>query len=106
MKLSHASRWLFGFVILGSLTGWVLTGMMIYARLAYLGILLMGGALIWTVLSINGFRLTRNTRTLRASMGEVFEEHYEIKKEKWPGRKKIARERTACFFSLSSGSVQ
>jgi len=85
MKLSHASRWLFGIVILGSLTGWVLTGMMIYARLAYLGILLMGGALIWTVLSINGFRLTRNTRTLRASMGEVFEEHYEIKKEKWPG---------------------
>jgi uncharacterized protein (DUF58 family) len=85
MSLSHAARWLLAIVILGSLVGWILTGLMIYARLAYLAILLMGGALIWTVLSINGVRLTRNTRTLRASMGEVFEEHYEIKKDKWPG---------------------
>lgn len=85
MKLSHATRWLLVFVIIGSLAGWILTGLTVYARLAYLCVLLMIGALIWTVLSINGVRLTRNTRTLRASMGEVFEEHYEIKKEKWPG---------------------
>jgi len=85
MKISHASRWFLAIVILGSLAGWILTSLMIYARLAYLGILLMGGAAMWTVLSINGVRLKRNTRTLRASMGEVFEEHYEIKKDKWPG---------------------
>ena len=85
MKLSHGSRWLLAFLILGSLSGWIVTGLMIYARLAYLGILLMGGAIIWTVLSINGVHLKRDTRSLRASMGEVFEEHYQIKKEKWPG---------------------
>ena len=85
MKLSHAPRWLFAVVILGSLAGWILTGLMIYARLAYLSILIMGGAVIWTALSINGIHLNRNTRTLRASMGEVFEEHFEIRKEKWPG---------------------
>ncbi len=58
---------------------------MTYARLAYLGIILAAGAVIWTILSISGIQLKRETRSLRASMGEVFEEHYEIKKEKWPG---------------------
>jgi uncharacterized protein (DUF58 family) len=29
--------------------------------------------------------MRRNTRTLRASVGDVFEEQYEIKKETWPG---------------------
>jgi uncharacterized protein (DUF58 family) len=85
MKLSHATRWLVAVVILGSLTGWIVTGVLTYARLAYLGIILAGGAIIWTKLSFNGIRLKRDTRSLRASMGEVFEEHYEIKKEKWPG---------------------
>lgn len=85
MKFAHGSRWLLAGVIVGSMAGWILTGLNIYARLAYLGIILIGGAIIWTVLSINGMQLIRNTRTLRASMGEVFEEHYEIKKEKWPG---------------------
>ena len=85
MKLSHAPRWLLALVIIGSLASWIVTGWMVYARLAYLGIVLMGGAIIWTILSINGINLKRNSRTLRASMGEVFEEHFEIKKEKWPG---------------------
>jgi uncharacterized protein (DUF58 family) len=85
MKLSNGSRWLLAVLILGSLAGWIVTGLIIYAHLAYLGILLMGGAIIWTVLSINGVRLKRDARSLRASMGEVFEEHYQIKKEKWPG---------------------
>jgi uncharacterized protein (DUF58 family) len=85
MKLSHASRMLLAVVILVGLAGWIITGFIIYARLAYFGILLMAGAAIWTVLSINGVRLRRNTRTLRASMGDVFEEHYEIKKTNWPG---------------------
>jgi len=85
MKLSHAPRWLFAVLILGSLVGWILTGLIIYARLTYLSILVMGGAVIWTAISINGIQLNRNTRTLRASMGEVFEEHFEVRKEKWPG---------------------
>lgn len=85
MKLSHASRWLLAAVILGDLAGWIVTGATIYARLAYLGIFLMVIAFVWTVLSVSGIHLERNTRTLRASMGDVFEEHYEVKKERWPG---------------------
>jgi uncharacterized protein (DUF58 family) len=85
MKLSHAARWLLVFLIIVGLTGRIVTGLAIYSRMAYLGLLILGGAAIWTYLSINGIRFWRNTRTLRASMGDVFEEHYEIKKDAWPG---------------------
>jgi uncharacterized protein (DUF58 family) len=34
---------------------------------------------------MNGVRFRRNTRSLRASVGDVFEEHFEIKKDAWPG---------------------
>ena len=86
MKLSHASRWLLALVILGSLAGLDFDRLDDLSRAWLISVFfLLGGAAIWTILSINGIRLNRNTRTLRASMGEVFEEHYEIKKDKWPG---------------------
>jgi uncharacterized protein (DUF58 family) len=81
MKISHASRWFLVSLILVGLTGRILTGLLVYLRLAYLGIFLLGGAAIWTMLSINGIRLYRNSRTVRASVGDVFEEHYEIRKD-------------------------
>ena len=62
-----------------------MTGRLVYTRLAYLGILLLIGAGIWTIFSMTGVSLRRNTRTLRASVGDIFEEHYEIKKNAWPG---------------------
>jgi uncharacterized protein (DUF58 family) len=85
MKLSHASRWYLASLIVLGLTGRIVTGLLVYLRLAYLGIFLLIGAAVWTFLSINGIRLRRNTRTLRASVGDVFEEHYEIRKDAWPG---------------------
>jgi uncharacterized protein (DUF58 family) len=85
MKLSHASRWYVAGLILVGVTGRIVTGLLVYLRLAYLGILLLVGAAIWTIASISGIRLRRNTRTLRASMGDVFEEHYEIRKDTWLG---------------------
>ncbi len=85
MKLSHSSRWLLVVIIFIGLGGWVITGELVYTRLAYLGIIIAGSAGIWTIFSMRGVRLNRKTRTLRASMGDVFEEYYEIKKNAWPG---------------------
>jgi uncharacterized protein (DUF58 family) len=85
MKLSHASRWFLACLIIVGLTGRIVTGLLVYIRLAYLGFLLLIGAAVWTVLSMTGIRLRRNTRTLRASVGDVLEEHYEIRKDAWPG---------------------
>jgi uncharacterized protein (DUF58 family) len=85
MNLSHAPRWFLTCLILAGITGRVVTGLIIYTRLAYLGILLLLGAAVWTILSMDGIHLRRNTRTLKASVGDIFEEHYEIKKDAWPG---------------------
>jgi uncharacterized protein (DUF58 family) len=52
--------------------------------MAYLGLLLVVGAGICAVLSMHGIRLNRQARTLRASMGEVFEEHFEVRNAAWP----------------------
>ena len=85
MKLSQAARWLLVCLIIVGLTGRFVTGLIIYSHIAYLGLVVLGGAAIWTFLSMKGVRFWRNTRTLRASMGDVFEEHFEIKKDAWPG---------------------
>ncbi len=85
MKFSLASRWLLAVMILVSLVGWAVTGLSIYARLVYLGLLSIAGAVIWAAISMRGIRFTRNTRSLRASVGDVVEENFEVKNETWPG---------------------
>ncbi len=84
MKSTNTLRWLLAAIILIGLIGWAATGLMIYARMAYLGLLLVIGAGIWAVSSMRGIRLNRQVRTLRASMGDVFEEHFEIRNTTWP----------------------
>lgn len=85
MKFSLQSRWLLALMILVGIVGWAVTGLSIYARLVYLGILSIIGAAIWTVLSMLGVKFQRRTRSLRASMGEVLEENFEVRKDSWPG---------------------
>ena len=85
MKLYPASRWLLVALIVVGALGWAVSGLRLYARLAYLGVLLVAGAGLWVVLSMRGVRLERRTRTLRASMGEVLEEQFEITNTTWPG---------------------
>jgi uncharacterized protein (DUF58 family) len=85
MKQSNVSRWLLAIAIVVGLAGRIISGSLVYTRLMYLGILLAVGAAIWATLSSNGITLKRNTRSLRASMGDIFEEHYEIRKVGWPG---------------------
>ena len=83
MKMAHALRWLLVGLILSGLVGWAVTGLLVYARMAYLGLLLIFGAGIWTHFSLRGIHLDRQTRILRASMGDVFEEHFEIRNTAW-----------------------
>ncbi|GAB4503217.1 MAG: DUF58 domain-containing protein [Anaerolineales bacterium] len=50
----------------------------IYMRLLYLGMLLWGSAWLWTQLSLRGLNVERRARSLRASVGDIFEEHFEL----------------------------
>jgi uncharacterized protein (DUF58 family) len=58
--------------------GTMVNGANLYTRLLYLGALLI--ALVWlmTMLSLSGIKVERRARSLRGSVGDIFEEHYEI----------------------------
>ena len=78
-------RWFLLALIGISLAGWIISGTPLYARLFYLFTILLIGGLLWTVFSIRGIRIGREARILRASMGEVFEERFEVVNTTWPG---------------------
>lgn len=65
-------------LLLSGTVGVVVGAGEVYMRLLYLGALLLGSAWLWTRLSLRGLRVERRARSLRASVGDVFEEHFEV----------------------------
>lgn len=85
MKQGRAVRWLLLAAITGGLLGWLATGFSLYARITYISVFLFLVTYLWAVLSIRGMRVTRIARSLRASVGEVFEEQFVLSnKSRWP----------------------
>jgi uncharacterized protein (DUF58 family) len=78
--VTHGSgaRWFLLALTLVGLTGWILGGSVVFARLAYFGLALLAGAYLWSLLSLRGIRLARQARMLRASVGDLFEERFEV----------------------------
>lgn len=60
------------------LAGSLVTGAALYSRILYLSLLLVLSALLWTRLSLAGLTVHRRARLQKASVGDVFEEHFEI----------------------------
>jgi len=58
--------------------GTTVNGAVFYVRLLYLGSLLIIIAWVLKMLSLNGIRVQRQARSLRASVGDIFEEHFEV----------------------------
>lgn len=58
--------------------GSVVNGATYYIRMFYLGVLIIVLAWLLTVLSLRGIKIERRARSLRAAVGDIFEEHYEI----------------------------
>lgn len=56
----------------------MVNGAIHYVRLLYLGVLLLVLAWLLTILSLRGIRVERRSRSLRAGVGDVFEEHFDI----------------------------
>jgi len=61
-----------------SLIAGVATGNQLYYRLAYLWGLLFFGAWIWSFFTLRGLKLERSARALRAQVGQIFEERFEV----------------------------
>lgn len=71
-------------VLLGiSLIAGAVSGTQIYYRLAYLWGILFGGSWFWSILVLRGVRVRRTARALRAQVGQIFEERYDVDN---PGR--------------------
>jgi len=73
-----AGRSLVIILILAGLLGIALNGAAIYSRLLYLGALLGIGGWIWTFLLGRSLKFHRSARVLRANVGDIFEERFEI----------------------------
>lgn len=54
------------------------TGAALYVRLMYLGAFLLISTWGWTRISLRNLKIVRHARSLRASVGDVFEESYEL----------------------------
>ncbi len=61
-----------------SLIAGLATGGKLYYRLSVFWVLLFIGSWLWSTLSIRGLAFKRSARTLRAQVGQVFEERFEV----------------------------
>ena len=61
----------------------VTTGEKLYYRLSYLWGFLLLGSWIWSHFSIRGLKINRSARALRAQVGQIFEERFDIHNQTW-----------------------
>jgi uncharacterized protein (DUF58 family) len=57
------------------------TGGKLYYRLSVFWAVLFFGSWFWSVLSLRGLKFTRSARSLRAQVGQVFEEKFEVQNQ-------------------------
>lgn len=74
----RAGRLLVAILILVGLAGALITGAAVYSRLLFVGALLIVVSALWSWAASRWLRISRNTRTLRANVGDILEEHFEI----------------------------
>lgn len=74
----RSARVLAAIVLLGGLLGTLVGAGEVYVRLLYLGLLLVATSWLWARTSLRGMQVERRARSLRASVGDIFEEHYEV----------------------------
>lgn len=67
-------------ILLGfSLFGGAITGAQIYYRLVYVWLIFYVGNWVWAKLSVYRLDLDRTARTLRAQLGQIFEERFDVR---------------------------
>jgi uncharacterized protein (DUF58 family) len=64
-----------------SLIAGLATGSKLYYRLSIFWALLFFGSWIWSAFSLRGLKFSRSARTLRAQVGQIFEEKFEVQNQ-------------------------
>lgn len=65
-------------LLIGAL-GLAATGAAVYVRITYLSVVLLVASFVWTHYSLIGIQFRRTARSLRASVGDIFEETFEVR---------------------------
>jgi uncharacterized protein (DUF58 family) len=73
-----AGRLLAAILILVGLGGALISGAAVYSRLLYVGLMLIVVSALWSWAAARRLRVTRSARSLRANVGDIFEEHFEV----------------------------
>src|SRR4030042_1744565 len=66
-----------------SLLAGLVTGGKLYYRLSVFWALLYFGSWFWSLFSLRGLQFKRSARTLRAQVGQIFEERFEVQNLNW-----------------------
>jgi uncharacterized protein (DUF58 family) len=73
-----AGRIMLALILLIGSAGVLTTGSILYSRMLYLGLFLTIGSWVWTRWAVRGLRANRSARVLRANVGDIFEEKFNI----------------------------
>ena len=82
----RAGRILAAILLVGGLIGVLVRAGEIYTRFLYLGVLIVALSWLWTQISLRGLSVKRRARSLRASVGDIFEEYFELSNESRIGK--------------------
>lgn len=85
MKKSIALRWFVSLILVATWAIWAATGHLPFLRLAYAVLFLLLVSGLWSLVLGRGIEVRREARLLRASVGDVFEERFEVSVTTWPG---------------------
>ncbi len=74
----RSGRLFVALLILVGVVGALISGASLYSRFLYVGLLLLLANFLWGWLAVRALHVERYSRTLRANVGDIFEEHFEI----------------------------
>jgi uncharacterized protein (DUF58 family) len=78
MRNNFVSRIVLIGLLVFLLLAWAVSGVVIYLRVFFISTILILGSYMWNYLSIKGIQFRRTARSLRTSVGKIFDERYEI----------------------------
>ncbi len=76
--MNQAGRVLLAIILIVGIIGVLVTGAVMYTRLVLAGVLVIGISWAWTYSSLYGIKVSRSARSLKASVGDVLEENFEV----------------------------
>ncbi len=77
--MKNSARVFFVLLLIIGLAGMATTGSALYVRLTYVSAAVLALSFLWMRFALTGIHVQRRARSLRASVGDMFEETFEVK---------------------------